>query len=97
MSGLSGRREHPLPLSDLRHQILPRKVGPPPDVLRECSRFPCRRMKNLEKRYLTRYGVDIGENLRKAAELGVGAFLEQVEKECACPACGAVNPHSPPQ
>jgi hypothetical protein len=52
-----------------------------------CSRFPCKRLKNLEKRYRIKYGVNIYENLEMIKTQGIEAFLEKEEKRWACESC----------
>lgn len=54
----------------------------------ECVNFPCMRMSRLDKRYRTRYGMSMIENLNAVREQGVKRFLENQEKRWACPACG---------
>lgn len=55
-----------------------------------CEKFPCRRIKTLEKSYRTRYGVSLLENSRMVEEQGVAAFQAAQQKQYTCPACGGV-------
>ena len=55
-----------------------------------CSRFPCARMKQLDKRYRTRYGMSMLENLANIRENGIREFTRQEKKRWACPECGGV-------
>ena len=51
---------------------------------------PCRRLKDLDKWYNSKYHMSMIENLKFIREHGMQAFLEQqVEKFC-CPACGEI-------
>lgn len=45
-----------------------------------CDKFPCERLKRLDKRYQEKYGMSEIENLRNIKEKGVKSFLEQEEK-----------------
>jgi len=54
----------------------------------KCERFPCKRLKNLDKRYRTRYEMSMIENLKEIKENGVKKFLKKQEKKYKCPECG---------
>src|SRR5512146_1334521 len=41
----------------------------------QCDRFPCARLKHLDKRYRTRYGMSMIENLENIRELGIRKFV----------------------
>ncbi|MGI6152821.1 MAG: DUF3795 domain-containing protein [Christensenellaceae bacterium] len=59
----------------------------------ECSRFPCSRIKSLNKRYIENYGIDLIQNGR-SAQAGMDAFLQEQRKRFTCPHCGgAVGQH----
>lgn len=45
-----------------------------------CSKYPCQRLKNLDKRYRTKYGMSMLENLGIIQEKGIRKLLE-VEKQ----------------
>jgi hypothetical protein len=55
----------------------------------ECADFPCRRLKNLDKRYRTKYNMSMIENLVFIKEKGMVKFLKKEEKKWQCPECGA--------
>lgn len=55
----------------------------------QCAQYPCRRLKQLEKRYRARYGVQIYENLRVIETEGLDAFIAREETKWKCDACGA--------
>jgi hypothetical protein len=55
----------------------------------ECIKYPCRRLKQLDKRYRTRYGMSMIENLIFIREEGVAAFTEKERVRWTCPRCGA--------
>ena len=54
----------------------------------ECNEFPCDRLKHLDKRYRTRYGMSMIENLGNIKELGIRRFVRNEKVRWACSACG---------
>lgn len=54
----------------------------------ECSDFPCRRLKDLDKRYRTRYHMSMIDNLNFIKEHGASEFLEKEEEKWHCAGCG---------
>lgn len=54
----------------------------------ECSGFPCKLIKNLDKSYVKRYAVSLVSNALAAKETGVSEFLEQDRKKWTCLDCG---------
>jgi hypothetical protein len=55
-----------------------------------CSRFPCTRLRQLDKRYRTKYGMSMLENLHHIQEAGLEAFVAAEQLTWACPACGGL-------
>jgi hypothetical protein len=55
----------------------------------ECPKYPCRRLKTLDKRYSTKYGMSMFENLAFIRENGLENFLKSEEKKWTCPNCGS--------
>jgi hypothetical protein len=53
-----------------------------------CEKFPCRRLKQLDKRYKAKYRMSMLENLLFVKEKGVNAFVKRERKRWACPKCG---------
>jgi hypothetical protein len=51
-----------------------------------CAKYPCKRLKNLEKRYSLKYGESLMENFRRIEALGLDGFLQAAEAEWTCPA-----------
>ncbi len=45
-----------------------------------CENYPCRRLKNLDKRYRTKYGMSMLENLEFIRENGVRKFVKREQK-----------------
>ena len=56
----------------------------------ECADFPCRRLKELDKRYRSKYHLSMIENLESIQAEGMSAFLEKEEAKWRCPVCGGV-------
>lgn len=56
----------------------------------ECPTFPCRRLKQLDKRYATKYHMSMIENLEKIRDEGMASFLEWQVEKWRCPECGGV-------
>jgi hypothetical protein len=54
----------------------------------KCEKFPCLRLKNLDKRYRTRYGMSMIENLGNIKSLGISNFVESERIRWKCPECG---------
>jgi hypothetical protein len=55
----------------------------------ECSKYPCQRIKNLDKRYRTKYGMSMIENLSFIKEKGLERFLESEQEKWKCGNCGS--------
>jgi hypothetical protein len=55
----------------------------------ECDNIPCENLDRLDRRYRSRYGMSMVENLKEIRK-GMKAFLENQEKKYACPECGDV-------
>ncbi len=54
----------------------------------ECGKFPCRRLKSLDKRYRTKYHMSMIENLEFIKEHGMERFLKEEAAKWRCPECG---------
>jgi hypothetical protein len=55
----------------------------------ECQIFPCKRLKQLDKRYRTRYKTSFIENLVMIKEKGITEFLVFESDRRTCPDCGS--------
>lgn len=55
-----------------------------------CDSFPCARLNHLDKRYRTKYGMSMIENLHTVRSLGIRRFIENEKKKWACPECGGL-------
>lgn len=56
----------------------------------ECARFPCPRLRRLDLRYRTKYGMSMIENLESIQANGLARFISTERKRWACPECGGV-------
>jgi hypothetical protein len=66
----------------------PEKNGNTNELCIDCNIFPCRRIKNLHKRYLTRYNEDINENMKLYKDNGIKTFVKIMEEKWKCKNCG---------
>lgn len=53
-----------------------------------CKKFPCTRLKNLDKRYRTKYGMSMLDNLKHIRIFGIIKFIKSEQKRWKCPKCG---------
>ena len=53
----------------------------------ECSNFPCKRIKDLDKRYKTKYGESPVYNLQTIRDSGMEQFVVMIEKQWKCSNC----------
>jgi len=56
----------------------------------DCTTFPCARLRQLDRRYRTKYGMSMTENLLRIQEIGLEAFVETEQVRWACPECGSI-------
>lgn len=56
----------------------------------ECDKLPCRRMKNLDKRYRTKYHMSMLQNLEYIKQHGIESFLKKEQEKWTCPQCGGI-------
>lgn len=56
----------------------------------ECPKYPCRRLKQLDLRYRTKYTMSMIENLENIRNNGITAFVERENKRWRCASCGGV-------
>jgi len=55
-----------------------------------CEKYPCKRLKALDKRYSTKYHMSMFENLTYIEEKGMDKFLEKEVEKWTCPECGGI-------
>jgi ribosomal protein S27AE len=56
----------------------------------DCPKYPCRRLKNLDKRYRTRYNTSFFDNLAMIKNEGIDRFLTFETNRRTCPQCGSI-------
>jgi len=56
----------------------------------ECPRFPCPQLRNLDKRYRSKYRMSMLENLEEVRRIGLEQFVESERIRWACDHCGAL-------
>ena len=54
----------------------------------DCEKYPCARLKRLDKRYRTNYGMSMIENLAYIQTHGFNDFLKSEEIRWTCTECG---------
>ena len=61
-----------------------------------CDKYPCRRLRQLDKRYRSKYGMSMIENLDEIQRLGVRQFVRNQKERWTCPECGQLlSVHKP--
>ena len=53
-----------------------------------CVSFPCARLKQLDKRYRTKYGMSMIDNLKMINAFGIRLFIRNEKEKWICPECG---------
>lgn len=53
-----------------------------------CEKYPCLRLKNLDKRYRTKYRMSMIENLDNIKNFGIEKFVESEQSRWKCHECG---------
>ena len=56
----------------------------------DCERYPCQRLKQLDKRYRARYRMSMIDNLDSIKSIGLNRFAESEVKRWTCNNCGAI-------
>jgi hypothetical protein len=56
----------------------------------DCEKFPCQRLKQLDKRYRTKYNTGLINNLLMIRDKGMASFLKFETKRRTCCYCGSV-------
>jgi hypothetical protein len=56
----------------------------------ECSEYPCKQIKNLEKSYNTRYGASLMGNSLFVKEKGLVEFMKIQKEKYTCTVCGGI-------
>lgn len=56
----------------------------------ECRKFPCTRLKSLEKRYVSKYNLSVIDNLNYIKQYGLNEFIIKENEKWRCRNCGEV-------
>lgn len=56
----------------------------------ECQKFPCSRLKSLEKRYVEKYHLSVIDNLTYIKQYGIDEFIKNENEKWRCRQCGEV-------
>ncbi|MDD2376488.1 MAG: DUF3795 domain-containing protein [Clostridia bacterium] len=56
----------------------------------ECDDYPCKRLKQLDKRYKSKYNMSMIENLNNIKNIGIKEFLKNEDKRWKCRKCGGL-------
>lgn len=56
----------------------------------ECSAYPCKLIKNLEKSYNERYQASLIENSKFVRQHGLEMFMVKQKEKYTCPKCGGI-------
>ena len=56
----------------------------------ECEKMPCKRLKQLDNRYRTKYGMSMIANLTGIKDEGMDAFLVHQADKYTCSTCGGL-------
>ena len=54
----------------------------------DCKKYPCTRLKHLDKRYRTNYGMSMIENLDNIKKVGLDKFVQMEYERWNCNNCG---------
>jgi rubrerythrin len=53
-----------------------------------CGEYPCKKVKHIDKRYRSKYGMSMIENLNAIKETGIRNFIKLEKQKWTCPECG---------
>lgn len=56
----------------------------------ECAKYPCRKLKQLDKRYRAKYMMSMMDNLEYLKANGLAAFTQKEAERWRCRKCGGV-------
>jgi uncharacterized protein DUF3795 len=55
-----------------------------------CEEIPCKRLKQLDKRYSTKFGMSMLENLKNIKVNGIREFVQNEKQRWTCQNCGGL-------
>lgn len=59
-----------------------------PSFCYTCQKYPCTRLKQLDKRYRTKYAMSMIENLEYIKSNGLDSFIQKEHNRWLCRSCG---------
>jgi len=71
-------------------KLCPEKGSDQEALCIDCKKYPCRRIKDLNKRYTTKYGEDLFFNFKECKEKGKDVFIKEQSAKWICPNCGKI-------
>jgi hypothetical protein len=60
----------------------------------DCEMFPCKRLKEMNKRYVLKYKISLLENLGKIKKIGVQSFILTENQRWTCKCGGLICEHT---
>ncbi|MFH0893903.1 MAG: DUF3795 domain-containing protein, partial [Bacteroidota bacterium] len=66
----------------------PEKNGNEFLLCNDCTKFPCRRIRDLNKRYTIKYGESPVDNLQTIKKIGLKEFIKVEKEKWKCKECG---------
>lgn len=54
----------------------------------KCEKFPCKRLKDLDKRYRNKYDMSMIDNINEINKKGIRFFVKKQAKKYKCSKCG---------
>ena len=69
-------------------KFCPEKKGNNTLLCVHCSKFPCKRIKNLDKRYRTKYNESPIQTLQSISEVGLKSVIKPEKEKWTCSKCG---------
>ena len=54
-----------------------------------CGKFPCKRIRQMDIRYRTKYGMSMIQNLQTIQERGIHTFMAMEKRKWTCHQCGS--------
>jgi hypothetical protein len=87
--GCNGKGNKPTYCSKCSIKLCPER-SKDTELCYKCENYPCKKLKNLEKRYKIKYGESLFCNFEMIKEIGIRAFIKQQNDEWKCPTCGKI-------
>lgn len=83
----SGRSSHCLTCSIKNCSELNKSAKP---YCFDCKKYPCARLKQLDKRYRSKYGMSMIENLNNIKAFGIRRFIKNERERWKCSNCSSL-------